>query len=109
MLYGAAGGAAVVLAGLFFLVFKMLKKTPAPPAQVRQPESLPAASGEAAARVGGADSWSPSTLSSGGGSALPALAPARIEVLTNQIRETAQKDGEVCAGVLRGWLREEQT
>jgi len=109
MLYGAAGGAAVVLAGLFFLVFKMLKKSPAPPAQVRQPESLPAANGEAAARVGGADSWSPSTLSSGGGSALPALAPARIEVLTNQIRETAQKDGEICAGVLRGWLREEQT
>ncbi|MBZ5677364.1 MAG: flagellar M-ring protein FliF [Acidobacteriia bacterium] len=109
MLYGGAGGAAVVLAGLFFLVFKMLKKSPPPPAQVRQPESLPPASGEAAARVGGADSWSPSTLSSGGASALPALAPARIEVLTNQIRETAQKDGEVCAGVLRGWLREEQT
>jgi flagellar biosynthesis/type III secretory pathway M-ring protein FliF/YscJ len=41
-------------------------------------------------------------------SSLPALAPARIEVLTNQIRETAQKDGELCAGVLRGWLREEQ-
>jgi flagellar M-ring protein FliF len=106
MLYGAGGGAAVVLAGLFFLVFKMLKKSPAP-AQVRQPESLPPASAEpAAARVGGADTWAPSSL---GASALPALAPARIEVLTSQVRETAQKDGEVCAGVLRGWLREEQT
>jgi flagellar biosynthesis/type III secretory pathway M-ring protein FliF/YscJ len=42
-------------------------------------------------------------------SPLPALAPARIEVLTNQIRETAQKDGEIAAGVLRGWLREEQS
>ena len=30
MLYGAAGGAAVLLAGLFFLVFKMMKKSPAP-------------------------------------------------------------------------------
>jgi flagellar biosynthesis/type III secretory pathway M-ring protein FliF/YscJ len=107
MLYGAGGGAAVVLAGLFFLVFKMLKKSPLPPAQVRQPESLPPPGAEpAAARVGGADSWAPSSL---GASALPALAPARIEVLTNQVRETAQKDGEVCAGVLRGWLREEQT
>lgn len=106
MLYGAGAGAAVVLAGLFFLVFKMLKKSPAAPAQVRQTESLPPASAEsAAARVGGADSWTPSSL---GASALPALAPPKIEVLTNQIRETAQKDGEVCAGVLRGWLREEQ-
>jgi flagellar M-ring protein FliF len=107
MLYGAAGGAAVLLAGLFFLVFKMMKKSP-PAAQVRPAESLPAASAEAAAapRVpAGADTWAPSLAAS----AMPALAPARIEVLTNQIRETAQKDGEVCAGVLRGWLREEQT
>jgi flagellar M-ring protein FliF len=108
MLYGAAGGAAVVLAGLFFLVFKMLKKSPPPPAQVRQTESLPAAGAELAAaqRVGGADTWAPSSL---GASPLPALAPARIEVLTNQIRETAQKDGEIAAGVLRGWLREERS
>jgi flagellar M-ring protein FliF len=107
MLYGAAGGAAVILAGLFFLVFKMMKSSPPPPAQVRQPESLPPAGAEpAAARVGGADTWAPSSL---GAAPLPALAPARIEVLTNQIRETAQKDGEVAAGVLRGWLREEQS
>ena len=94
MLYGAAGGAAVVLAGLFFLVFKMLKKSPAPPAQVRQTESLPPAGADSAAaqRVGGADTWAPSSL---GASPLPALAPARIEVLTNQVRETAQKDGEI--------------
>jgi flagellar M-ring protein FliF len=108
MLYGAAGGAAVILAALFFLVFKMMKRSPPPPAQVRQPDSLPTAGAEPATapRVAGADTWAPSTL---GASALPALAPARIEVLTNQIRDTAQKDGEVCAGVLRGWLREEQT
>jgi len=108
MLYGAAGGAAVLLAGLFFLVFKMLKKSPPPPAQVRQTEALPPAGAEQAGapRVGGADTWAPSSLAA---SPLAALAPARIEVLTNQIRETAQKDGEICAGVLRGWLREEQS
>jgi len=43
-----------------------------------------------------------------GAAPIPALAPARIEVLTNQIRDTAQKDGEIAAGVLRGWLREDQ-
>ena len=105
MLIGAAAGAAVVLVGLFFLIFKMLKKSPAPAVQVRQTESLPPSPEPAAPRVAAADSWAPSNLSA---AAMPALAPARIEVLTNQIRETAQKDGEVCAGVLRGWLREEQ-
>ena len=106
MLYGAAGGAAVLLAGLFFLVFKMMKTTSAP-APSRQPESLPAAGTESATAprvAAAADTWAPSL----GGSSMPALAPPRIEVLTSQIRETAQKDGEICAGVLRGWLREEQ-
>jgi|SRR5579872_1778091 len=109
MLYGAAGGAAVVLAGLFFLVFKMLKKSPPAPVQVRQTESLPSAGAEPAAsqRLGGTDTWAPSSMAAA--SPLPALGPARIEVLTNQIRETAQKDGEIAAGVLRGWLREENT
>src|SRR6185295_6001795 len=82
MLYGAAGGAAVLLAGLFFLVFKMLKKSPAP-AQVRQTESLPTAGAEPAASprvAAAADTWAPSTLTA---SPMPALAPARIEVLTN--------------------------
>ncbi len=107
LLYGAAGGAAVVLAGLFFLVFKMLKKSP-PPAQMRPTESLPPVGAEAvsAQKLGGSDTWAPSSF---GAASLPALAPARIEVLTNQIRETAQKDGEICAGVLRGWLREEHS
>jgi len=105
MLIGVAVGAAVILAGLCFLIFKMLKKSPAPAAQVRPTESLPPSPETAASRVAGGDSWAPSQLGVG---AMPALAPARIEVLTNQIRETAQKDGEVCAGVLRGWLREEQ-
>jgi flagellar biosynthesis/type III secretory pathway M-ring protein FliF/YscJ len=81
----------------------MLKKSP-PAEQVRPTESLPPAE-PAAARVGATDTWAPSSISA---AAMPALAPPRIEVLTNQIRESVQKDGEVCAGVLRGWLREEQ-
>jgi len=88
-----------------------MKKSP-PPAQVRQTESLAPAGAEPAASprvAAGADTWAPSLGTSLGSSPLPALAPARIEVLTNQIRETAQKDGEICAGVLRGWLREEHS
>jgi flagellar biosynthesis/type III secretory pathway M-ring protein FliF/YscJ len=104
MLYGAGAGAAVLLAGVGFLIFKMMKKSPAAE-QARPTESLPPAAEAGAARVGAADSWTPSALGAG---SLPALAPPRIEVLTHQIREVAQRDGEVCAGVLRGWLREEQ-
>jgi hypothetical protein len=87
----------------------MLKKKPAP-AQTRPADSLPAPGVDPAGlpRVAGTDSWAPSGLAASGASAMPALAPARIEVLTAQIRESAQKDGELCAGVLRGWLREEQ-
>jgi len=103
MLIGAAVGAAILLAGIVFLIFKMLKKSPSPVEQVRATDSLPPPGEMAAPRVSSADTWAPSPAS-----AMPALAPARIEVLTNQIRESAQKDGEVCAGVLRGWLREEQ-
>ena len=39
---------------------------------------------------------------------MPAIEPPRIEVLTNQLRATAQKDADVYAGVLRGWLKEER-
>jgi flagellar biosynthesis/type III secretory pathway M-ring protein FliF/YscJ len=51
------------------------------------------------------DTWAPSTSAS---SNLHTLAPARLETLTTQLRETAQKDAEICAGVLRGWLKEGQ-
>jgi flagellar biosynthesis/type III secretory pathway M-ring protein FliF/YscJ len=51
------------------------------------------------------DIWAPSGSSS---NAVPTLAPARLEALTAQLRETAQKDAEICAGVLRGWLKEGQ-
>lgn len=37
-----------------------------------------------------------------------ALSPGRVEVLATQIRSTAQRTPEICAGVLRGWLREER-
>src|SRR5690349_880653 len=80
LLYGAGAGAAVVLAGLFFLIFKMLKKSPPPAAGVRPPDSLPSPNPEPPAQqLPRADSWTPTSL---GAPSVPALAPARIEVLT---------------------------
>jgi flagellar M-ring protein FliF len=35
-------------------------------------------------------------------------APPRFEAMVVQLRESAEKDGEIIAGVLRGWLREER-
>ena len=40
--------------------------------------------------------------------AFPALPPGRVEVLTTQLKTAAQKDPDVYAGVLRGWLRQEK-
>jgi flagellar M-ring protein FliF len=107
---GAAAVVAVILGGLFFVFRRLLKNSNT--AQVFATPVLQQASGEAGAPqlarangTGDQDSWAPSSS----GSSLPALSPARIEVLTKNLRETAQKDAEICAGVLRGWLKEERT
>jgi flagellar M-ring protein FliF len=97
------------LAGGGFLLTRM-KKTPASAVEVKMPRALPEASGAAfhvqqkvSAPV--QDSWAPSVSAA---DKTPALAPARFETLTQQLRETAQKEAEICAGVLRGWLKEGQ-
>jgi len=98
MMYGLIGVALLVLVGGFFAVKSMLGKKPyAPPVQIQQ--ALPAATAEGA---GQNESWSPSALAGGG---KPALAAGRVETLTNQLRGAAQKDAEVVAGVLRGWIK----
>jgi flagellar M-ring protein FliF len=107
---GAGAVVAVILGGLFFVFRRLLKSSNT--TQVFATPVLQQASGEAGAPqlarsngMGEHDSWAPSSS----GSSLPALSPARIEVLTKNLRETAQKDAEICAGVLRGWLKEERT
>jgi flagellar M-ring protein FliF len=108
---GAGTALAVILGGLFF-VFRRLAKN-SNTAQVYSTPVLQQASGEGGAPqlarsngTGEQDSWTPSSSAN---APLPALSPARIEVLTKNLRETAQKDAEICAGVLRGWLKEERT
>jgi flagellar M-ring protein FliF len=106
----AISGAVVVvlLAGCGFLVTRM-RKSSAAAAKVQMTQALPegAAAGQELSRAATAaqDTWAPSTSASAN---LHTLAPARLEALTTQLRETAQKDAEICAGVLRGWLKEGQ-
>ena len=109
----AISGAVVVvlLAGIGFLFARMKKGSGARAAQVQMAQALPeaAAAGNtqelSRAATAAQDTWAPSGSSS---NKVPPLAPARMETLTTQLRETAQKDAEICAGVLRGWLKEGQ-
>ena len=39
---------------------------------------------------------------------LPALMPSRTEVLLTQLQESGKNNPEVWAGILRGWLTEEE-
>jgi flagellar M-ring protein FliF len=115
MMGGLAAILLVVLVGGFFLVKMMLKKPAGAAGQVSVQPAL-AQAGETnapdlarlarAAAGGTSDTWARSSLSSSG--SVPAIEPPRIEVLTNQLRATAQKDAEIYAGVLRGWLKEER-
>lgn len=109
----AISGAVVVvlLAGCGFLFARMRKGSAAKTAQVKVAQALPEASGSgntqelSRAATVAQDTWAPSSASA---SKVPTLAPARLETLTTQLRETASKDAEICAGVLRGWLKEGQ-
>jgi flagellar M-ring protein FliF len=101
----------VVLAGCGFIFARMKKMSAARPAHVQMSQALPEASSmdstQELARVGipAQDAWTPSSAAS---NKVPTLAPGRFETLTHQLRETVQKDPEICAGVLRGWLKEGQ-
>jgi hypothetical protein len=93
----------VLLLGFFGI--KMMMGKSAAPVQAYVQAALPAAEGGADHGVSGqSDTWSPSSLS---GSRAPALAAGKVEALTTQLRATAQKDVQVSAGILRGWIREE--
>jgi flagellar M-ring protein FliF len=99
---GVGTGALLVLAAVGFGIFKMRGSKPGAQT-VRVTDALPA----------GMDSYSMGSSGATGmgqvdaGASMPALGPARVEVLTTQLRTSAQKNAEICAGVLRGWLRED--
>jgi flagellar M-ring protein FliF len=111
MLTGVAAAIIVLFCGGFAFFYTKSRAPRAAPVQVQTQPALPQASEESGSAEalrparGETDKWTPSIA---GAAAMPALAAGRAEVLTNQLRATAQKDTEICAGVLRGWLKEER-
>jgi flagellar biosynthesis/type III secretory pathway M-ring protein FliF/YscJ len=111
MMIGLGVGALVVLLAGFLGIRAMTKKSAAPvQAYIQAALPAPEAASNRAGEVGESDAWSPSSLASSRGatSGTPALAAGRVEALTSQVRAAAQKDIQVSAGVLRGWIREER-
>ncbi len=101
---GAGAIALLVVGGGIFTMMKM-RRSRKPRTEVKVTEALPQPAQTAIER--GQRSESVETPV-GAAAALPSLVPAKVEVLATQVRSTAQRNSEVCAGVLRGWLREER-
>jgi flagellar biosynthesis/type III secretory pathway M-ring protein FliF/YscJ len=106
ILLGIAAAVVVLFCAAF--AFFYTRKT-APTVHATATQALPQGAEEAnparLPRPAETDAWTPSASAS---PKVPALAPGRMETLTNQVRTTAQSDAEVSAGVLRGWLKEER-
>lgn len=107
ILGGVAAGLVALLAGGTFLVLRMRRKA-SRKVRVEVDATLPppSASGD---RLGLEEHAVDSFQSSAGTKTnLPVLAAPRAEILADQVREVMARDAEICVGVLRGWLREEQ-
>ena len=105
---GLAAIVVAVLGAIVFVIMRVRKSSKKRALQVQAAGALPApSSAEQSLAASGApaqDSWAPSAAA--GAMNVPSLAAPRLDVLTQQLRETAQKDPEICAGVLRGWMNE---
>jgi len=98
------GGVAVlVIGGAIFMITKM--RGSANRAEVRMTEALPQGEGAAAMQVAGGTEMLRAPEPAG---PIATLTPGKVEVLSTQVRAAAQRNTEVCAGVLRGWLKEER-
>ncbi len=101
VMIGLAGLVVLVLSGGFFAIYKM-KRSRKTLREVRTTPQLPPPVETAMRPVeAGMQPAAPPAQ------AIAALGPAPIEALATQIREATQKNAEICAGVLRGWLKEE--
>jgi flagellar M-ring protein FliF len=102
ILWGSAGGAVLVIALVVFAVSRGKRGEPAR----RMPEVLPPGSPM--------PSLTANPVSQSGAIAaaenqrLPALMPSRTEVLLTQLQENGRNNPEAWAGILRGWLSEEE-
>ena len=102
ILWGSAGGAVLVIALVIFAVSRGKKKE-----RIQDmPEVLPPATSMASLTAGPGSQ--PGAIAANEGARLPALMPSRTEVLLNQLQESGRNNPEAWAGVLRGWLSEEE-
>ena len=99
LMIGLAALLVLILGGGIFAISKM--KGARPVQVVRAAPQLPPASDTARPAEFGSSQNAPIL------GAAPALGPARAEALATQARAATQKNAEICAGVLRGWLKEE--
>jgi flagellar M-ring protein FliF len=97
LLWGSVGGAVLLVALVVFAMTRGRKKGVTFETREVLPVSAPPAGALAAATVG------PDTHQ------LPALMPSRTEVLLSQLQENGKNNPEVWAGILRGWLTEEES
>jgi flagellar M-ring protein FliF len=102
LLYGSAGGAVLVIGLVVFAISRGKKKQ----SFQEMPEVLPPATSMASLPAGAAAQ--PGAIAAGETPRLPALMPSRTEVLLNQLQESGRNNPEAWAGVLRGWLSEEE-
>jgi len=99
MVVGVVGLVVVVLGGAFFAISKMKRPKPTV-TEVHRAAQLPT---PAEHTPNAAEHAFPQGLPS---PEPAALGPGRMEALTAQVRASAQKNTEISAGVLRGWLKE---
>jgi flagellar M-ring protein FliF len=101
LMIGLAALVVLLLSGGFFAIYKIKRSRKTVREVVAAPQLPPPA--EIAVRP--ADAGPPQAAPPA--HAIAALGPAPVEALAAQVRAAAQTNAEICAGVLRGWLKEE--
>ena len=96
VLWGSVGGAVLLLSLVAFALTRGRKAK----VNLETRQALPVASPPAAALA------APPPLTET--HQIPALMPSRTEVLLNQIQDSGRNNPELWAGILRGWLTEEE-
>jgi flagellar M-ring protein FliF len=102
LLWGSVGGAVLLAALAIFAMTRAGKRRVT--FETREVLPVPPPAGALTATVAG-----PGAMNAADGRQLPALMPSRTEVLLTQLQESGKNNPEVWAGILRGWLTEEES
>jgi flagellar M-ring protein FliF len=102
LLWGSVAGAVFVVGMVIFVLMRGGKRR----VSFERQEALPVASPPAVPPANITSAAAPQAAMDG--RQLPALMPSRTEVLLSQLQESGRNNPEVWAGILRGWLTEEE-